>query len=252
MSTDSEVNSNRPIERQAPRKRGLIATIVSYIFSTIGLFFTCLVVSILIEWAGIFFGWWVEAYDGHARTVALDYIGYLTDDLKAVNVDYSISPALFLEWLGKEVQHWFGVDVTSLFTQSLSFRESELASSLMHTFLMSSGYVLVSTLIKLGYLVSAIPVLVILGIQLGADGYVQRMRRVYEGRPDKGSLVSISKFTIGLGFVALTTLYLTCPCFIPPTIVSLLIAMVSAIGIRSLVAYYAKNFGSSTFCVGLG
>ena len=243
MSTDGEVNNDtRSRERQAPRRRGIVGTVVGCIFSTIGMFLTCLAVSILIEWGGIFFGWWSEPYDAHARTVALEYIGYLTDDLKAVNIDYSVSPALFIEWLGQQVQHWFGVDVTSLFTQNNSFAESQFASSLLHTFLLSSGYVLVSTLIKLGYLVSSVPILLILAIQLGADGYIQRMKRVYEGRPDKGSLVSMSKLTIGLGFFALTTLYLTCPFFIPPTIVSLLIAMVSAIGIRALVAYYAKNF----------
>ncbi|WP_105903636.1 DUF4400 domain-containing protein [Vibrio gangliei] len=221
---------------------GLIKPVINYIMSLCGLLFGALMVSILIEWIGIFFGWWNEPYEYHSKAVASEYIQLINDDLSATNRDFVLSPSLPLLWLSEFTTKWFGFTLTDAFNLSSGFTTDNLSGSIFKAFLISIAFTTITFIVKVGYFFSSLPLVALLIVQFGADGYVYRIKRIYEGRLSSDWLTVMSQKIIGLGLFSLSLIFFSIPIYVHPVLAVLPVCVVSAIGFRALVINFAKNF----------
>ena len=144
---------------------GIIKPVVNYIVSLSGLLIGALMVSILIEWLGIFFGWWNEPYEYHSKSVASEYISLINDDLKAADKDFVLSPSLPLLWASKFTTKWFGFGLTDVFSLSSGFNTNSLSGSIFKALLISIAFTFVTFIVKVGYFFSSLPLVALLIVQ---------------------------------------------------------------------------------------
>nr|WP_274601949.1 DUF4400 domain-containing protein [Vibrio sp. S11_S32] len=206
----------------------------------VGLLFTCLLISFCIECLGIFFGWWTELGSYHSQAVAARYLNMVAGDANSSN--FLLNPSAVIQWFSDAIYHWTDFNIYKFITDTHGYVENNTSGELFKQFLFASGFVFTTFLIKVGYLISSLPVLFLIILPCVGDGYAVRMKRTFEGGLDSDFKVKVARMFMGGGFMFVSLLFFSLPIYVEPLFVVLPLFLLTAFGIRMFVITFAKNF----------
>ncbi len=221
---------------------GMLTPIVRYLFKIIGLMVICFFISLIAEWCGMLFNWWDQPLAMHSKQVAMSYVQLLNDDIRNTDYSYLISPVKPFLWLEQASMKFIGYSFSDLFNIDVYVAETGKVTQFLTHILLATGYVFVSYVVKISYFFSAFPIMALLILQFGADGYVFRTIKIFNGQLGSDWLLKVSKSIVGLGLFTLSIIFFVVPVYVHPLIAIIPISLITAIGFRALVINFAKFF----------
>lgn len=207
--------------QKAPRERSLFNTFMALITWL----FLALIFSILLEWMGMFLGWWPQSGSGHSRAMLDAEIGYLSSDFKrsVMTSDPAGYAATFasqvyywlFEWTGlTKVVAWLNnpPDVASNAAQQTGHN---LANALAEYFISAMTITQVFAL-RLSILTLALPVFLLSALVGITDGLAKRDIRRWQGGRESSFLYHYAKRLSVASLILPWVVYLALPFSLNP------------------------------------
>ena len=179
--------------------------------------------SILLEWAGIAFGWWRLPGAGHSEQLLRTELQWLQLDFTAPAtvprlLDWAYAGAsLLYRWCGLEwLVRWVVSDQPPLWPGLTLIR-----ATLRHVgeYVLASAYITQLTGARLGVVLLAMPAFATLGLMGAIDGLVQRDLRRFGGGQESSFMYHHLKKAVRPMFSIPVFLYLISPWSVHPTMV---------------------------------
>ncbi|WP_318441641.1 DUF4400 domain-containing protein [Photobacterium leiognathi] len=211
-----------------PRYTGGVGAILRLAFEVVYISFMLLIIAIVVEYAMVFFGF-VDNGTDHSRLVLMNYFEFLTED-KGAN-HYLIDPLSVTSYVMNNITQLFGTNLSELMLTPQTG---------IKAWLYMPVFVIFTTIIKMSYVVSTLPLFGVVWLCMIADGYVLRKERIYTGGRDSGLNWSISMHMIGVPLVGCLLIYLIAPTDNHPTLWLVPIVLLSGIGFRAATATFNK------------
>jgi len=208
------------------KKKGIFGKTLDLVFRTLGVLLFSAIISVFIEWCGMYFFYPEEGYH-HAEEMMKNEIGYLGSSFEA---DSSNRQAL--EKAGTTVDKL----VTFLFLDSgivdvlnrareaspddgVIVRTTKVIMSDYYNYLMAAVYVLIVFIIRFSILILSIPVFILFGLVGICDGLMQRDLRRWCGGNESGFIYHWAKHFSFPVLVVAWILYLSIPSSIHPNMI---------------------------------
>lgn len=99
-----------PQERADPRKEGFVSRWLSFALSIITWIFIALLMNVLIELAGIFFGWWDMPGSSHSAFMLRQELTWINRDFNSVLGSPAENSVRFSNEVYQWLFIWFGID----------------------------------------------------------------------------------------------------------------------------------------------
>lgn len=211
------------------REPGKLSKILNFVVSVFGMLFISIVLSIIVEWLGMFFDWWgVEKYH-HAKNMFNTEINWALGDFLSNNDFYK---NVFLHFF--ERSYYWAIQQTGL----------EWLSNYLDygvQYILSAIYIIQVVVVRLAIIICAIPVFFVLNIFLIADGLYIRQLRKLSGATESAYIYHHAKRwikpLIGLPIVLL----LASPWSVHPSIFILSVTLIPGFFLWMSVAYFKKH-----------
>lgn len=221
-----QIDSNKKERR--PRYTGGVGATFRLAIEAVVVAFILLVLAVGIEYVLVIFGL-VDHSTDHSRLVLIRYLEYLS--LDKTDKHFMIDPLSVASYLLDGVTGLLGANLQELIlTPKVGYA----------AWLYIPLFVMFTTIIKMSYVVSSLPLFGIIWICMLSDGYVLRKERIYTGGRDSGLSWSISMHMIGFPLVGLMLIYLVAPTNNHPTLWLLPIILLSGIGLRAAISNFSK------------
>lgn len=238
-------------QQQQVREKGLIARTLSLPFAFIGIMLGSLLISIFMEWIGLYFYWpeqgWHHAQnmlnselqwlaDGYSRSLLIDQPGRTAKDLVNTAYFWTFEKTGFVEWINHSA------------TQSrLNGNQGEgitRALGVMYVYVEDYGlaamYTVLTFLTRLIILVLTTPLFLMAAFTGVVDGLVRRdLRRFGAGR-ESGFVYHRAKMMIVPLAVAPWIIYLALPVSLSPVLVLLPCAAALGVVVSITVGSFKK------------
>jgi len=208
------------------KKRGIFGRTIDLIFKIIGILLFSAIVSVMIEWCGIYF-FYPELGYHHAEDMMQREMGYLSASLKA---DISNKDAVEAagQWIDNLIAFLF-VDsglIESLTNSTVNSSDdgvivgtAKKIVAQLYNYLMAAVYIIIVFITRFSILVLSIPAFLLFGIVGICDGLMQRDLRRWCGGNESGFVYHWAKsFSVPV-LVLAWVLYLAIPSSIHPNMI---------------------------------
>ena len=206
-----------------------------------------LLVSILIEWAGMGFGWWSS--DDHARTMLERELNYLDRDFATSLI--STSPMAFARSLVDSGQYWLFeasglIRLRDWLAAPVTADDHNIRLTLRAVYLPLGDYLAAAMaitqlfLVRLAILTLASPVFLLAGLVALVDGLGQRDVRRWSGGRESSFLYHHAKATLVPLLTGAWVVYLALPVSVHPNGVILPFAALFGLAMAVTTASFKK------------
>lgn len=235
MATAAQA-SNHPQQKKqdAHEKRtGLIGNTLGLLIAMVGWMVVALVINILVEVAGIAFGWWELTGSQHARQVLLQELEWLNSDFKyalgnPLHVALSASESFYqLIWV------WNGDDWGEAILGSIG-------SGSLYDYFRASLWTVQVFAVRLIVILFSLPIFLAFGLVALTDGLLQRDLRRFGGGRESGYIWHHAMRLLKPSIVAPVVIYLGLPISIHPNLVVLPFAVIFSISVWIGAAWFKK------------
>jgi len=212
-------------------KQGIIARSVGLFFLIIGTYLGSLMLSIIIEWFGIFFEWWDPPGAEHSKQSLETELDWLNSDFKQIMIP-PVSVALY----SLEIMYELVVQATGL-----EWLIQRLAGTAVYDYILSVAYVIELNAVRLAVIVMSLPALMIFAVFALIDGLSERDVRTWSGGHETSYVYHHAKSWITPFFILPIIVYLSSPWSIHPSIFIIVFALPFSYAIW-LTAFYFKKY----------
>ena len=212
------VNITYPIRAVA---RGLVWALLALVFN------------ILIEWFGIFFGWWELPGDQHSSAMVAKEVGWLNSDFVGVIGDPVRNIPKITRRLFAILFVWNGHDYSREFLgYANGFGAVDYASAAINSVYLFG--------VRIGLLLFSLPVFVVFGLVAFTDGLLQRDLRRFGGGRESAYLWHYAKRWVGPMLALPVIIYLGVPLSIYPPYLIIPFAMLFGFSVWLSSAFFKK------------
>ncbi|HDL0349484.1 TPA: TIGR03747 family integrating conjugative element membrane protein [Escherichia coli] len=245
-------DAERSPQSRPPRQHGLLYNLVwGWPWALVGLILSSLLLSLLIEYAGMTF-FWPDEGAAHSRAVMNTELGWLSTEFTrslllstpSVTVPGWISVAY--QWLFVEsgMQSWLQPQqaVTAV-GRSVSQFSGELSQWLayhLHDYLMATVYVTVVTMVRVIILVLSVPLFVMVILVAVVEGLGRRDLRRYGAAYESSFVYHHAKKSIKPAIYIPCILYLSWPTAVYPNLLIWPAAMLLGMAVTVTMASFKK------------
>ena len=211
-------------------KQGVISRTVGLIFLLISTYIGSLVLSILLEWVGIFFDWWDQPGILHSKISLETELHWLNGDFKQIMVP-PVSVALY----SLELMYEFIIQATGF-----EWVIQQLKGTPFHDYFLAAAYVMELNAVRLAVIIMSLPALLMFGIYALIDGLSERDVRTWSGGHETSYVYHHAKSWIKPFFMLPIVIYLSSPWSIHPSIFILVFALPFSYAIWLTALYFKK------------
>lgn len=241
----------RDDEKQRRKPRTLAGRLIAGIGLVIGLLALSLVVSILLEWGGMTFGWWEEQGPDHSRNMLIEEVAYLQEDFRREL--FGGSPAQWAIGTVTWVYGWLFIrsGLVNLHDR-LAAPATAAEPSLMVFFkrlyrkfgdyLAAMSNIIQLFTVRLMVIALSLPMFALIGIAALVDGLVQRDLRRLGGGIERGRLYHIAKDYLKPMLILPAFVYLAVPAPIHPNLIFMPAAALFGLAIFIAATTFKKYF----------
>lgn len=230
-------------QRVQAKPKGFIGKTINLPFAILGLLLVSLLLSIILEWIGIFFFWREEGWH-HSQMMFNTELGWLNDNFKQSLV--VSEPGSTIVWLLQVIYEWLFVktgfvDFTST-ARTSSQQGNDLATVyiLIEDYLVAIIYVTLTFIVRVMVLVLSIPLFMMAMLTGFTEGLVRRdLRRFGAGR-ESSFIYHRAKRLITPLLIAPWFIYLSCPVSVNPVWVLIPCAIALGIAVTVTAATFKK------------
>ncbi len=229
------------------QKQGLVARVFGAASAIIGATLLSCILSVCLEWGGMFLGVWEEPGAQHALGGLQTELGWVNEDFKQATFG-TLTPANAVE----EVLQWIypgyqrGIGDLLGWLDSPGGGMTEMAGKEMGRTLREYAVAAVLTtmifMLRCVILLFSLPVFVVFGIVGLVDGLCQRDVRRFTGARESDRRFAMASRMIGPSFIGAWVVYLSSPISIHPNIVILPCALLTGVTLSMSAKYFAKYF----------
>lgn len=218
-----------------PQKQTLLNSILGFVFKTLLLLIVSLLLSITVEYLGMFFEYW-DASSRHSEEMLKDEFNYANHDIKR-----AVSEGVILGWSGYVAYHLsiFSSYSFELITYFISILPLDFGSDIVE-FVQAAENITIVFILRLFLVVFSFPLFLMVFIWAFVDGLVERdLRRFGAGRESSTIFDGVRRMVfpcLALPFIV----YLSFPVSINPLFIIIPSALVQAVLYRMLFAKYKK------------
>lgn len=230
-------SSEAPARRAESKRSSAIGTLFKLPFTLLGILVISIICSVLIEWVGIYFGWFSESGSEHARQTMVSEMGYL--DSQFTRSLLVSSPVEFATWIVSTCYQWLFVK-SGLAGWAASGSGSEGWVGVVKTYLQAGMYVTLMTLTRCVILMLTAPLFILAGLVGFTDGLVSRdLRRFGAGR-ESAFVYHHAKRMVTPIFLTGWLIYLSLPFSIHPNLFLLPCALLFGLMITIATSSFKK------------
>ncbi|MBE0469920.1 MAG: TIGR03747 family integrating conjugative element membrane protein [Methyloprofundus sp.] len=204
----------------------LLTLVIGLILAIIG----SVVLSIVIEWMGIFFEWWEQPGAEHAKMMLEKELGWLNSDFKEAMVTPVVIAKIFMHFA-----YYYLVQMTGL-----EWLVYKLQESVLYPYALSAIYTIELAAARLAVIVLSLPAMILFGVFALVDGLVERDLRTWGGGRETSFVYHHARSWITLFIYTPITLYLSSPWSIHPSIFVLMFAIPFGYTIWLSATYFKK------------
>ncbi len=203
------------------RRPWSLAGLLDHLFSFTTVTLLGWLISVLLEWAGIAFGWWDPPGAGHSERLLRTELDWLRRDFTAPET--AARAIAWASWGARWLYHWSGLEGVVRWVVSdppaLWSGLEVLRVALRHLgeYLLAAAYITQLTGARLAVVLLALPAFVLLGVTGAVDGLVQRDLRRFGGGAESGFMYHHLKKMIRPMVSVPIFLYLISPWSVHPT-----------------------------------
>ncbi|MGJ8518361.1 TIGR03747 family integrating conjugative element membrane protein [Carnimonas bestiolae] len=230
-------SSDAPARRAEHKSLGLLGFLLKLPFTVAWIVIVSILTSIVVEWIGIYFGWWSQPGSEHARQTMISEMGYL--DSQFTRSILVASPADFANDVINTINDWAFVKtgITS-WVEGLQASTGWFGS--IADYAQSVVYVTLMTLTRCMILLLTSPLFLLVAIVGFIDGLVRRdLRRFGAGR-ESATVYHHAKRMISPIFVFGWLIYLSLPLSIHPNLFLLPCALIFGLMVSITTGSYKK------------
>ncbi|WP_342595590.1 TIGR03747 family integrating conjugative element membrane protein [Salinicola lusitanus] len=226
-----------PAQRAEKKRSGLIGTLLKFPFTLIAIVVVSIFCSIVIEWVGIYFGWFSQTGSDHAYQTMLSEMGYL--DSQFTRSLLVSAPMEFANRIVDTCYQWLFVK-SGIAAWAESGSDSEGWIDVIKTYLQAGMYVTLMTLTRCVLLILTSPLFILAALVGFIDGLVSRdLRRFGAGR-ESAFIYHHAKRMVTPIFLAGWLIYLSLPFSIHPNLFLLPCAMLFGLMIAIATSSFKK------------
>ncbi|WP_417329729.1 TIGR03747 family integrating conjugative element membrane protein [Halomonas cupida] len=230
-------SSEAPARRAESKRSGAIGTLFKLPFTLLGILVISIICSVLIEWVGIYFGWFSEPGSEHARQTMVSEMGYL--DSQFTRSLLVSSPVEFATWIVSTCYQWLFVK-SGIAAWAASGSGSEGWIGVIKIYLQAGMYVTLMTLTRCVILMLTAPLFILAGLVGFTDGLVSRdLRRFGAGR-ESAFVYHHAKRMVTPIFLTGWLIYLSLPFSIHPNLFLLPCALLFGMMITIATSSFKK------------
>lgn len=215
-------------------REGFITRRIRFAFDVIGWIFMALVLSVLIEWIGIFFGLWQQSGSLHSEYVLQKELSWLNKDFSTVLGSPAETSLRFSRYMYEMLFVWFDIDLV----QSLLNVEEV---SRVTAYIKAGITVIQLFFARLIILVFSLPVLLVFGIVAIIDGAAARDVRRFGLDLERAWIWSNAKSSIKPLVVTPFIIYLGSPWSIHPNWIILPFVLTLSAALWLVSSKFKKN-----------
>ncbi len=213
---------------------GFIARRIRFIFEVIFWVATALLISILIEWVGIFFSWWPQPDEFHSAAVLKKELSWINQDFSTVLGSPADSSLRFSRYMYEAFFVWFGFDLILSLINVESFAG-------VAAYIKASINVIQLFFSRLLILIFSLPVFLIFAIVVIVDGAVVRDIRKFGLDLERLWIWSNAKVSIKPLVVVPFIIYLGSPWSIHPNWIILPFVLMLSTALWLVASKFKKN-----------
>lgn len=218
-------------DKDKTKKKGVLKWLNIILWTVIS-FVLALLFSVIIEWLGMFFGWWSLPGSEHAKLILVTEYDWLHSEYKTSIVQPINIADLLMSWFDTEVVR------SDLFTSiSLSIG----ASSSAMEYLYAMVFVVQTILLRLTVILMSFPALVLFACFALIDGFSERDIRAWSVGGETSFVYHHAKSYIAPLMIFPVVLYLSIPASIHPFFFMLLFVLPPTLMTWILAKYFKKN-----------
>lgn len=226
-----------PARRAESKRSSAIGTLFKLPFTLLGILVISIICSVLIEWVGIYFGWFGESGSEHARQTMVSEMGYL--DSQFTRSLLVSSPVEFATWIVSTCYQWLFVK-SGIAAWAASGSGSEGWIGVIKIYLQAGMYVTLMTLTRCVILMLTAPLFILAGLVGFTDGLVSRdLRRFGAGR-ESAFVYHHAKRMVTPIFLTGWLIYLSLPFSIHPNLFLLPCALLFGMMITIATSSFKK------------
>lgn len=224
--------AGKDTSKQADNKRrGLVNGTFHLAVGAVVTFMGSLVLSVIIEWLGIYFQWWDQPGYLHSKNSLETELGWLNDDFKNMMYSPVHFAEVFLTFSYQWVIHYLG----------LEWLIKQLQNSVIFDYVMSLAYEIELNAVRLAVIILSLPALLLFGLYFLIDGLTERDLRTWGLGRETSFVYHHAKNWMGPLLFTPIALYLSSPWSVHPSIFILAFAFPFGYSIW-LVAMYFKKY----------
>ena len=245
-------DAERSPQSRAPRQHGLLYNLVwGWPWALVGLILSSLLLSLLIEYAGMTF-FWSEEGAAHSRAVMNTELGWLSTEFTrslllsapAETVPAWISAAYQWLFVDSGMQTWLHAQQAGTAAgRSVSEFSSELSQWLayhLHDYLLATVYVTVVTMVRVVILVLSVPLFVMVVLLAVVEGLGRRDLRRYGAAYESSFVYHHAKKSVRPAIYVPCIIYLSWPGAVYPNLLIWPAAMLLGLAVTVTVASFKK------------
>ena len=245
-------DAERSPQSRAPRQHGLLYNLVwGWPWALGGLILSSLLLSLLIEYAGMTF-FWSEEGAAHSRAVMNTELGWLSTEFTrslllsapAETVPAWISAAYQWLFVDSGMQTWLHAQQAGTAAgRSVSEFSSELSQWLayhLHDYLLATVYVTVVTMVRVVILVLSVPLFVMVVLVAVVEGLGRRDLRRYGAADESSFVYHHAKKSVRPAIYVPCIIYLSWPGAVYPNLLIWPAAMLLGLAVTVTVASFKK------------
>ena len=207
-----------------------------------------LVVSILIEWAGMIW-FWPDQGSEHAKMVFIADQNYLNDQLLQTSSSIKSDIISFthdsVKWISE--QSWLKRAAESIsVSPETDLSELQAWSYQQYVqfdvYLKASSYVMQTFVIRLALIIFSLPLFLIAALVGATDGLVERDLRRWGGGRESSNVFNLARSSVVPSFVMACVVYISLPFSLNPIIVILPFAVLLGLAVRIAFERLKKYF----------
>ena len=211
----------RPPEPPPYRRPWSLAGLLDHFFAFAAVTLAGWLVSVVLEWCGIAFGWWALPGAGHSEGLLRTELDWLNRDFAAPETAARLIGWAY--WGAGQLYRWSGLEWVVRWVVSDgpgAWPGLELLRAALRAFgdyLLAAAYITQLTGARLGVVLLAVPAFAVTGLMGAVDGLVRRDLRRFGGGQESSFMYHHLKKTVRPMFSVPVFLYLISPWSVHPT-----------------------------------
>ncbi|MAM55824.1 MAG: TIGR03747 family integrating conjugative element membrane protein [Salinicola sp.] len=226
-----------PAQRAEQKRTGLVGTLIKLPFTLLWILILSILTSIVIEWVGIYFGWFSQTGSEHARETMVSELGYL--DSQFTRSLLVSSPVQFAQTFVDTTYQWLFVKTGIAGWVEYGADEVGWAGT-FKTYLQAAMFVTLMTMTRCVILILTSPLFLLAAVVGFTDGLVSRdLRRFGAGR-ESAFIYHHAKRLVTPIFLTGWLIYLSLPFSIHPNLFLLPCALLFGLMIAVATSSFKK------------